>query len=85
MKTLFLILLSGYGLTMIITKGNIFKFIRERITGYSIKLGIFISCPQCVGLYCGVLLSLFYGVEIQISILYGFAVSGVGYTINKII
>ena len=82
---LLLIILSGYGLTMIITKGNIFKYIRERITNYSLKLGIFISCPQCVGLYCGVLLSLFYGVEIQMSILYGFAVSGVGYTINKII
>lgn len=80
-----ILILSGYGLTMIITKGNIFKTIRERITNYSLKIGIFISCPQCVGLYCGVLLSLFYGVEIQMSILYGFAVSGVSYTINKMI
>jgi hypothetical protein len=83
MEKLFLILLSGYGLTMIITKGNIFKQIRERITTYSMKLGIFISCPQCVGLYCGVLLSLFCGVGIKYCLIYGFAVSGVGYTINK--
>lgn len=79
-----LILLSGYGLTMIITRGNIFKSIRELITVYSVKLGIFVSCPQCVGLYCGVLLSLFCGEEVQMSIMYGFAVSGIGYTINKI-
>lgn len=79
-----LILLSGYGLTMIITRGNIFKSIRELITVYSVKLGIFVSCPQCVGLYCGVLLSLFCGVGIKYCLIYGFAVSGIGYTINKI-
>lgn len=84
METLILILLSGYGLTMIITKGNVFKTVREHITTYSMKLGIFISCPQCVGLYCGVLLSLFCGEGVQMSIMYGFAVSGIGYTINKI-
>ena len=85
MKTLFLILLSGYGLTMVITKGNIFKTLRELITSYSMKAGIFISCPQCVGLYCGVLLSLFYGEGIKYCLFYGLAVSGVGYTINKMI
>jgi hypothetical protein len=49
------------------------------------KAGIFISCPQCVGLYCGVLLSLFYGEGIKYCLFYGLAVSGVGYTINKMI
>ena len=82
---LLLIIFSGYGLTMIITQGNIFKTIRERITNYSLKIGIFISCPQCVGLYCGVLLSLFCGVDIKYCLIYGFAVSGVSYTINKMI
>lgn len=84
MATLLLILLSGYGLTMIVTKGYIFKSLREYVTLKSLKLGTLISCPQCFGIYCGFLLSLFWGSDFLISLYMGFAVSGICYTINKI-
>jgi formate-dependent nitrite reductase membrane component NrfD len=78
------VILASYGLTMIITRGYIFKSLREYLTTKSNKLGIMISCPQCVGVYCGFLLSLLSGIGIWNSFLISLTVSGIAYTINKI-
>lgn len=81
---IFISILSSYGLAMIITKSYILKEFREYLTLKSAKLGVMISCPQCIGLYCGILLSLFLSYDIQQIVCVSLATSGICYTINKI-
>lgn len=62
--SLLLFTFSGFGLTTIITKGDIFQPLRDKLDNGSDELsknffGLLISCPMCVGFWVGVVLSLF--------------------------
>lgn len=58
--------LAGFGITTIITKGDIFEPIRNWLDNGEEKLydnffGLLITCPLCVGFWVGVIQSLVFG------------------------
>ena len=70
------ILLISYGLSAIVTHGRIFDRVRCFIGKHSRLLYDGVNCMQCVGFWSGLLISLLLG-QGWVSILYGFATSGI--------
>lgn len=82
MIDLILIVLSGSGLTFIVTQSNIFKTIREWVTYRNQGFGELITCPQCFGLYGGLISYLLVRFNLDI-LVYGLTVSLVCFILNK--
>jgi hypothetical protein len=62
---LLLFILAGFGVTTIITKGDIFEPLRNWLDNgeesiYDNFFGILITCPLCVGFWVGVIQSLIF-------------------------
>lgn len=70
------ILLISYGLSAIVTHGRIFERVRCIIGKQSRLLYEGVQCMQCVGFWSGLVVSLLLG-QGWLSILYGFATSGI--------
>jgi len=68
------IVFAGVGCTFIITNSKLFKPVREWVTKKSLKLGGMISCPQCFGVYGGMISFLLVSYKIDI-LVYGLMVS----------
>jgi len=82
MIDLILIVFSGAGLTFIVTQSNVFKTIREWVTYKNQVFGELISCPQCFGLYGGLISYLLVRFNLDI-LVYGLIVSLVCFILNK--
>lgn len=82
MIDLILTIFSGAGITFIVTKSNIFKTIREWVTYKNKGLGELITCPQCFGLYGGLISYLLVRFNLDI-LVYGLIVSLVCFILNK--
>lgn len=76
------ILLASLGGTFIITNSYIMKPFREWITTKSEVLGRLVTCPQCTGVYMGVICFLLVRYKIDI-LVYTLAASFVAFIINK--
>lgn len=76
------ILLGGLGLTYIVTQSFLFKKLREYITSKNMYLGRLVSCPQCFGLWAGLIsfLLVYYKIDILVQ---GLSVSFLALLINK--
>lgn len=83
MKDLMLLIISGIGLTYVVTRSFLFKEVREKATNFSLWLGKLISCPQCFGIYAGIIVYLCKELDVLDILLYGLSVSGVCYLIDK--
>lgn len=64
MVNLLLFILAGFGITTIITKGDIFEPFRNMLDNgsdrlYDNFLGLLIVCPMCVGFWVGIVQSIF--------------------------
>lgn len=64
--SLLLFLLAGFGVTTIITKGDIFEPLRSSLDNnkeglYENFFGILITCPMCVGFWVGIFQSIMFG------------------------
>lgn len=70
------IILIAYGLSAIVTHGRIFERVRCFIGRHSRLLYEGVNCMQCVGFWSGLVVSLLLG-QGWLSILYGFATSGI--------
>lgn len=70
------IILIAYGLSAIVTHGRIFDRVRCFIGRHSRLLYEGVNCMQCVGFWSGLVVSILLG-QGWLSILYGFASSGV--------
>ena len=70
------IILIAYGLSAIVTHGRIFERVRCLIGRHSRLLYEGVNCMQCVGFWSGLVVSLLLG-QGWVSILYGFATSGI--------
>lgn len=70
------IILIAYGLSAIVTHGRIFERVRCFIGKHSRLLYDGVNCMQCVGFWSGLVVSLLLG-QGWVSILYGFATSGI--------
>ena len=57
-------ILSGVGLTLIVTESFLFQPLRERISKVSEKLGYLFSCPMCMGVWVGACVSFYYGADV---------------------
>ena len=49
--------LSSVGMALIITRSFLFEHIRDLMAEVGEYAGTLFSCPQCMGFWCGVLLS----------------------------
>lgn len=70
------LILISYGLSAIVTHGRIFERVRCFIGRHSRLLYEGVNCMQCVGFWSGLVVSLLLG-QGWLSILYGFATSGI--------
>ncbi|MDB4301934.1 hypothetical protein N9924_00055 [bacterium] len=82
MIDLILTILSGAGVTFIVTRGKIFKSSREWVTAKNLLLGDVVTCPQCFGLYGGMLSYLLVQYNFDI-LVYGLIVSFLCFILNK--
>ena len=78
------LILINYGLCAIITHGKIFDRLRCNIGKRSVRVYELITCMQCTGFWCGLLVSLCYGYGLE-SILLAFLLSGTNELIDAII
>lgn len=51
-------IIEAVGLTFILTRAKLFRFMREFITKKNLAWGEFISCDQCVGFWVGLVFQL---------------------------
>ena len=72
------IILSSFGLTLIVTQSKILKPVREIAGLISLKLKELLECPMCFGFWSGMICFFLRLIEANF-ILYGFIGSVVGY------
>jgi len=77
-------LIAAGGCTFIITHSKLFKTFREWIYDKNKDFGNFVGCPQCVGVYCGMIVYLLMLSDLDIFIR-GLQCSFLGFIVNKII
>ena len=75
-------ILASIGLTFIITRSYIFQNIREKIAINSEILGTLFSCPQCMGFWSGLLITI-PTLSLTTMILTALSTSGVCYILTK--
>lgn len=86
----FFIVLASLGLLFIIKDSYILSVPREILKAKNKTLKEFLECPQCIGFWCGFILSLLYKISIEcltfseflISLYTGFIVSMIGIIVN---
>jgi len=69
-----LTILAGVGLTFVVTRSKIFKPLREWVTAKSLRFGELVTCPQCFGVYAGMVSYLLVKFNLDI-LVYGLIVS----------
>jgi len=86
------LIVAGYGLTSVVTHSLIAKPVRNFLSKRSLKIYEFVKCPQCVGFWVGVLLTILVPELLDIAefpvlnwLLAGFVVSGSSWFIHAIL
>lgn len=75
-------ILAGIGLSFIITRSFIFQNIREKISVNSEIFGTLFSCPQCMGFWSGLLITI-PTLSLTTIILTALSTSGLCYILTK--
>lgn len=79
-----LVILITYGLCGIVTHGKIFEKMRCKIAEKSYNVYEFVTCMQCTGFWCGLIVSLLLGFSWW-SILLAFMTAGTNEIIDIVV
>lgn len=63
---LLMVVIASVGVTNIITSGGIFEGLREAVISESDFFGKLILCPMCLGFWVGLIISLFFPINLLV-------------------
>lgn len=56
-------IVSCIGITIIITQSSLFEKLRDWVSFYSNFLGELVSCPMCLGVWVGLIMSFYFSCD----------------------